>query len=179
MTIRRPDPRERLDPEAGDPLASAVWIRPFAPGDGRAVRELVARVLGEFDLPLDTAGTDADLLDVEASYRAGGGEFWVVEDGTGRIVGTCGIWPVPGEAGRCELRKMYLDPSLRGRGMGRQLLETALDHARRTGRARVELETHHGMTAAMALYEARGFREIAREGACTARCDRAYALELE
>ncbi|HUP19255.1 MAG TPA: GNAT family N-acetyltransferase [Gemmatimonadota bacterium] len=178
MTIRRPDPREQQPPEAGDPLASAVWIRPFARGDDRAVRELVTRVLGEFDLTLDPEGTDADLADVEAAYRGGGGEFWVVEDGTGRIVGTCGLWPVPGDAARCELRKMYLDPSLRGRGMGRQLLETALEHARAAGRTRVELETNHRMTAAMALYEAYGFRRTAHGGACTARCDRAYALEL-
>lgn len=178
MTIRRPDPRELRETEPGDPLAAAIWIRPVLPGDTRAVRDLVARVLAEFELVLDPAGTDADLADIEASYRAGGGEFWVVEDGTGRIVGTCGIWPVPGDGARCELRKMYLDPSLRGRGMGRQLLETALAHARRLGRTRVELETHHRMTTAMALYEAYDFREVAHEGACAARCDRAYALDL-
>lgn len=179
MTLRRPDPRELQRQEPGDPLAAAIWIRPYLPGDAGAVRELVARVLAEFDLALDPGGTDADLADVESAYRADGGEFWVVEDGTGRVVGTCGIWPVPGDGARCELRKMYLDASLRGRGMGRQLLATALDHARRAGRARVELETHHRMTAARALYEAHGFREVAHDDAGASRCDRAYALDLD
>jgi GNAT superfamily N-acetyltransferase len=72
---------------------------------------------------------------------------------------------------------MYLRLEWRGRGLGRQLLETALDHARRSGRSRVELETNRAMTAAIALYESRGFRAI--EGETCDRCDRKFALQLE
>ncbi len=178
MTIRRPDPRSlgAGDVQPDDPLASAIWIRPAARADQPAVRELVERVLGEFGLALDPDDTDADLDDIELAYRVRGGEFWVVEDGHGRIVGTCGMWVFPGDEGRGELRKMYLDDSLRGRGLGRRLLDTALTHARDAGLTRVELETNAAMTAAIGLYRSAGFAEI--EADTCSRCDRRFALEL-
>ena len=179
MSIRRPDPRNPAGemPLDEDPLASAFWIRGFRREDASAVREIVFGVLAEFGLAPDHAGTDVDLSDVELHYLVPGGGFWVVEDGRGRIVGTCGLWLDPDEPARCELRKMYLLPDWRGRGLGGQLLETALGHARSAGRTRVELETNRAMTAAIGLYESRGFREI--EGETCARCDRRFALELE
>jgi putative acetyltransferase len=179
MSIRRPDPRHPggETPLEDDPLASAYWIRSFRRDDAREVCELVFGVLEEFSLAPDHAGTDVDLSDVELHYQARGGGFWVVENGRGRIVGTCGLWLDPGDPACCELRKMYLRPNWRGRGLGGQLLQTALDHARATGRRRVELETNRAMTAAIGLYESRGFREI--EGETCARCDRKFALELD
>jgi putative acetyltransferase len=160
-----------------DPLASAFWIRGFEPRDAQVVRDLVFGILEEFGLAADHAGTDADLSDIELHYLAPGGAFWVVEDGRGRVVGTCGLWLDPGDPSRCELRKMYLRPQWRGRGLGGQLLEAALAHAAAAGRRRVELETNRAMTAAIALYQSRGFREIG--GETCARCDRKFALELE
>jgi putative acetyltransferase len=178
MSIRRPDPRHPGGemPLEQDPLASAYWIRSFRRDDAREVRELVFGVLDEFGLAPDHAGTDVDLSDVELHYQARGGDFWVVEDGRGRVVGTCGLWLDPDDPAACELRKMYLRQEWRGRGLGKQLLETALNHARSTGRERVELETNHAMTAAVGLYESRGFHEI--EGETCARCDRKFALDL-
>ncbi len=178
MTIRRQDPR--LDPERDrdrQEESEGVWIRPYLGVDQGQVRELVARVLGEFGLELDPRGTDSDLLDVDGSYRRGGGDFWVVESSAGRIVGTCGVWPHASDRGLCELRKMYLDPVLRGRGMGRQLLELALDHARSAGFRRMELETNHAMEAAIALYESAGFTPLKADPEAP-RCDRRFSLDL-
>ena len=101
-----------------------------------------------------------------------------MESPGGRIVGACGVWPDPKERGRCELRKMYLDASLRGRGMGRQLLDIALEHARAAGFRRMELETNHAMTAAIGLYQRSGFQEIAGGSDCAARCDRMFGMDL-
>ena len=180
MTIRRPDPRG-TDPERDRDRTletAAVWIRPFLGVDQTQVRTLVGRVLGEFGLELDPRGTDSDLDDVDDGYRRKGGEFWVVEQSGGWIVGTCGVWPDPSDPRVCELRKMYLDPALRGRGMGGQLLELALDHARSAGFRRMELETHHAMVAAIALYEGAGFTEVPVESTCAARCDRRFGMDL-
>ena len=178
MTIRRPDPRYPGGdtPLEEDPLASAYWIRTFERGDAARVRELVFEVLAEFGLSPDHAGTDLDLSDVERHYLVRGGGFWVVEDGRGRIVGTCGLWLDPEDPEGMELRKMYLRPEWRGRGIGKALLATALDHARRTGRKTIELETNRAMTDAIGLYTSRGFREI--EGETCARCDRRFRLDL-
>lgn len=185
MTIVRPDPRGggETDP-AKDPLASAVWIRPYRDADAVAVRSVVERVLAEFDLALDRAGVDADLEDVESAYRTRGGEFWVVEDGRGQVVGTCGLWIDPDDPGRCELRKMYLEASLRGLGMGRRLLAGAVDHARRAGCRTMELETNRAMQAAIALYERHGFRPVDDPSAapgseCGGRCEARFRLDLD
>lgn len=179
MSIRRPDPRSLGGdtPVDEDPLASAFLIRAFRPEDADAVREIVFGVLDEFGLAPDHAGTDVDLSDIERHYRARGGEFWVVEDGRGRLVGTCGLWIFPDDATRAELRKMYLVPDWRGRGLGGQLLELALAHARARPCQVVELETNRAMTAAIGLYQSRGFREV--EGPPeSSRCDRRFELEL-
>jgi putative acetyltransferase len=180
VTIRRSDPRgiDRERERDEEPIDVAVWIRPYLGIDASAARTLVERVLGEFNLALDPRGVDRDLDDIEDSYRRRGGEFWVVEDATGRLVGTCGVWPDPVDPKRCELRKMYLDPSLRGRGIGSQLLELALDHARTAGFRRMELETNHAMEAAIALYQRAGFVEQNTESSCAARCDRMFGMEL-
>lgn len=179
MTIRRPDPRgqDRERDRAETPAAAAIWVRPYLEVDAAATRALVERVLAEFGLALDPRGVDRDLEDVDGSYRRRGGEFWVVEDSTGRVVGTCGVWPHPTDEMLCELRKMYLHPDLRGRGIGLRLLELALAHARGAGFRRMELETNSAMTAAMALYRRAGFVE-AEGAACASRCDRRFVMDL-
>ena len=53
-------------------------------------------------------------------------------------------------------------PPLRGRGLGRVLMEAAIAHARAAGADRIELGTSQDDVAAMALYESLGL--INREG---------------
>ena len=177
MSIRRTDPRETSEWTSKDPLAGAVVIRPAIASDAPAVRDLVVEVLTEFGLAHDPSGTDSDLDDIRQSYRRGGGEFWVVEDDRGRLVGTCGVWPDPDDRDRCELRKMYLLPEARGRGLGRRLLDLSLARARQGSWKRMELETHHTMTDAIGLYERAGFRPLPG-GACASRCDRRFGMSV-
>lgn len=157
--------------------------------DGPAVRELVFSVLREFGLEPDPDGTDADLVDLEASYRDAGGHFEVVEDEAGRIVGTWGLTPVvhmstssPSDAvghaaGKgLELRKMYLRPEARGRGLGRECLERAIGWARAHAATHIELETHSVLRQAIALHEKNGF--VRAGGPSSARCDGTMVLSL-
>ena len=60
------------------------------------------------------------------------------------------------------LEELYIVPERRGRGLGRALLETAMEHARERGAARIELNTSENDVAARALYESVGFTN--REG---------------
>jgi ribosomal protein S18 acetylase RimI-like enzyme len=53
-------------------------------------------------------------------------------------------------------------PGRRGHGLGRTLLEAAIDHARQRGAARIDLNTSVDDVAARALYENAGFTN--REG---------------
>jgi GNAT superfamily N-acetyltransferase len=60
------------------------------------------------------------------------------------------------------LEELYVVPERRGHGLGRALLEAAMDHARERGAARIDLGTSEDDTAALALYESAGFTN--REG---------------
>lgn len=159
--------------DARDP--TDLRLRPAGDADAPGVRALVESVLHEFGLKPDPQGTDRDLAALEASYRQRGGEFLVLEDATGRLLGCAGLYPLDAE--RVELRKMYFIPALRGRGMGRALLQHLLARARALGFRRVELETASVLEDAMRLYEAAGFQRQ-MHAVQAARCDRAYALDL-
>jgi ribosomal protein S18 acetylase RimI-like enzyme len=65
-----------------------------------------------------------------------------------------------------HLEELYVAPPQRGRGIGRALLEAAMDAARERGAARMDLGTSEDDTAALALYESAGFtnRERAPDG---------------
>jgi putative acetyltransferase len=128
-------------------------IREVAPEDIPDVIALVTETLAEFGLAFgEGSPTDEQLRALPGSYE--GGAFWVAYDGS-RLLGTCGMFPV--SPGVLELRKMYLRPAARGTGLGKQLLDTALDWARARGATHVVLDTVHAMTRAIAFYEAHGF----------------------
>ena len=150
-------------------------IRLATAADAPAARAVVFPVLESYGLRPEPAGTDADLFDLEAAYFRCGGAFWVAEDGRGRIVATCGLSPVDAQA--VELRKMYVLPDARRRGLASRLLELALAFAKARGFERVELETASVLREAIALYRKAGF--VPRPGAvAVARCDQAYVLDL-
>jgi putative acetyltransferase len=161
-------------------MQTAPELRRAVPEDSAAAYALVAASLAEFGLKPDPSGTDADLADFGTHYFARGGDFVVLLDRQGALVGTCGLYPVEGAADRprtVELRKMYLCPSLRGQGQGRRLLEWALARARELGFRRMTLETASALKDAIALYERNGFRPDCG-GAHSCRCDLAYARDL-
>jgi ribosomal protein S18 acetylase RimI-like enzyme len=62
----------------------------------------------------------------------------------------------------CYLEELYVVPDKRGRGIGRALMEAAMDLARAEGAAHMDLGTGEDDTAARALYEKLGFDN--REG---------------
>ena len=95
------------------------------------------------------------------------GVFLVVEDesaepGQRAEVGCGGIRRIPdGPAGaRYEVKHLYLDPSTRGRGWGRLLLDELERRARGWGAAELVLDTHHTLAAAGGLYASAGFESI-------------------
>ena len=150
-------------------------LRPANNEDREKITDLVYGVLREYGLKPDGACTDADLKDIEHSYFGRGGTFSVLEEQDGSIVGAYGLYPV--DKRTCELRKMYLRSSYRGKGLGKLLLEDALAEARRMGFERMTLETASVLKEAIALYKSYGFVEYEPEH-LSSRCDQAYVLEL-
>ncbi len=82
--------------------------------------------------------------------------LWLAEL-DGRLVGSIGI--IGREAGAAQLRWFLVDPEVRGRGLGRQLLEEALAFCREAGCRSVFLWTVSVLTPAARLYTAAGFHK--------------------
>jgi ribosomal protein S18 acetylase RimI-like enzyme len=70
-----------------------------------------------------------------------------------------GIWSAGLEA---YLQELYVIPALRGRGIGRALMEATIELCRERGADGIDLNTGETDTAARALYESMGFTN--REG---------------
>jgi putative acetyltransferase len=66
----------------------------------------------------------------------------------------------PLEAGVCELKRLYVRPAFRGRGIGFALSEMLIREAIETGYRRMRLDSIDTMTSALSLYRRFGFREI-------------------
>lgn len=152
---------------------SEITLRPATADDQDEVRALIFAVLDEYELEPAPKTTDADLYDLEGFYADG--MFEVLETASGEIVGTVGLKPRGN--GAVELRKMYLKPSSRGRGLGKRLLKRAIEGARELGANRIELETARVLQEAIGLYEKFGFVPVEREDR-ERRCDTVLALDL-
>jgi GNAT superfamily N-acetyltransferase len=77
-----------------------------------------------------------------------------------------------------ELKRMYLRPDQRGRGLGKELLALALDWARANEMRVVRLDTSERMVAAQRLYEANGFERVPGEAPRQGQCRLLYELRL-
>src|SRR5205823_11485200 len=88
-----------------------------------------------------------------------GGCLLLARDGDGAAIGIVGLKPLaPGTA---EIKRLYIVPAARGGGLGRALIERAIDEARARGYQRVRLDSHRAsMGPAIALYRRLGFYEV-------------------
>jgi putative acetyltransferase len=145
-------------------------IVPFGPSHVDGFRSLVVETLREFGFEPD-AELDGDLVDPSASYVA----LWVAVDDDD-VVGSVALRELGG--GTVELKRMYLRPDQRGRGLGKDLLALALDWARANEIQVVRLDTSERMVAAQRLYEANGFERVPGEAPRQGQCRLLYELRL-
>lgn len=115
----------------------------IVPGFGLAFEAFVARTVAEY------------ILDTGAK-----GRIWMAEHG-GRLVGCTAI--VLRDENRGQLRWVLVDQSARGLGLGKRLVNDALQYCRDNSRKEVFLETTDGLPESLALYDALGFEVVSDE----------------
>lgn len=162
-------------------LSDGALLRPIAPTDDAAMAAVIRSVMPEFGACGDGfAINDPEVDWMSRAYAAPLHAYFVlVRDG--RVLGGAGVAPLAGgDAGTCELRKMYFLPEARGLGAGAAMMARCLDAARGFGFRQCYLETLTGMDAAMRLYERSGFRRIDGPMGATGHggCNTFYLLDL-
>lgn len=109
------------------------------------------------ELYADRPGSIHSVSASAAEMGSPGGDFLLVT-WEGRTVGCGGIKRI--DPRTCEIKRMYLLPEVRGRGLSAVLLEALELRARELGYERVRLDTGDRQPAAKRLYERGGYREI-------------------
>jgi DNA-binding MarR family transcriptional regulator/GNAT superfamily N-acetyltransferase len=86
---------------------------------------------------------------------------WIAER-DGEIVGT--VMVVEKTKTVSQLRLLLVEPTARGLGIGRRLVQEVIDFSRRAGYKRVRLWTQSELTSARKIYKAAGFEIVGKEG---------------
>ena len=154
-------------------MSTLLDIRRYRDGDAAEVCALFVRVNRLLAPPHLAEAFEgyiarslAEEIDViPAYYGARRGAFFVVR-AEGRLIGMFGL-EAAGE-GAMELRRMYVDPDVRRRGIARRMLAFAEAEAKRSGACEMALSTSDIQKEALALYRAAGYRETHEEIAADA-----------
>ena len=118
--------------------------------------------------PFDAALADEAKREISARYggddtEPGGAPasvdaFLVARDDAGEVAGCGALRRI--DATTYELKRMYVRPQMRGRGLSRAILAALEQEAARLGASRVVLETGTLQHEAIGLYESAGYRPI-------------------
>jgi len=132
-------------------------IRPAEAGDIPEVRAMLKEYLDWIGLDLAFQDIDAELNGLPGDYAPPLGALLVASDGT-VLVGMIGLRPIDDRI--CEMKRLFVRPDARGRGLARQLIDSILAEARRLKYHEIRLDTLPMMGDAQKLYVAMGFADI-------------------
>ena len=132
-----------------------MQIVDFAPAHAAAFKALNEAWITRY-FTLDAK--DIEVLSApETKIIAPGGQILMAVEG-GEAVGCCALLRL--DDGAYELAKMAVTPGQQGKGLGRALLEAAIERAKAMGASRMWLETNSALGPALSLYRSLGFKPV-------------------
>ena len=131
-------------------------VRDYTPQDAAAFRDLNLAWVEKF---FTVEAEDRAQLDDPKTHILDKGGAILIAEYEGEAVGTVGLVPGHGD-GVLELIKMSARSDVQGKGIGRALMDAAIEKAREMGASQIWLETNTSLEAALALYRKSGFREL-------------------
>lgn len=135
-------------------IAGIRCLTPDSPAQWAEGKRLVQEYAASLKVDLCFQGFDQELANFEREYGPPEGCFFLEENGQG----CAGLRRFAD--GVSEMKRLYVSPQGRGRGIGEALARSVVEEARRLGYRRLVLDTLPDMKAAQALYRSLGFREI-------------------
>ncbi|HEY8106445.1 MAG TPA: GNAT family N-acetyltransferase [Gemmatimonadales bacterium] len=140
--------------------ASAVAaIRPAGgPAEIEVVRRLFEEYAAELGVDLGFQGFEEEVATLPGAYAQPRGALLLAWSAD-LPAGCAGVRPLGPDV--CELKRLFVRPAYRGRGLARQLSMAVLAEARARDYRRIRLDTLPGMVEAQRLYRDLGFQEIA------------------
>ena len=143
-------------------MIKAIQIRPIEPNDNIDLAKVIRGALEEFGA--NKPGTvyfDPTTDALFELFNNTPGSFYYVALLNDVLVGGAGIFPTENlPNGTCELVKLYLHKDARGTGLGKQLLNKAMNWAKEFGYQQVYLESMPELSKAVSIYENVGFQRI-------------------
>jgi len=121
--------------------------------DLAAIRELILEYATSLGVDLSFQHIEEELGTLETFYEV----ILVAREDDG-VAGCVALRHIDDEL--CEMKRLYIRPHFRGRGIARALVQAIIDLARARGYARMRLDTLPSMRDAMRLYESFGFVDI-------------------
>lgn len=131
-------------------------FRPPKPGDLGWIIHRHGTVISEefgWDGQFEAMVTDI-IAEFVRNYDASSDRCWIAEH-DGEIAGS--VFLVRDDDTTAKLRVLYVEPHMRGHGLGRKLVEKAVREAKKIGYQRVVLWTTRGLDSARKIYEGVGF----------------------
>ena len=141
-----------------------MTVRAATGADLDAIRRLLREYVAWLKVDLSFQGFEEELAGLPGEYAPPSGRLLVAEDRAPElapgITGCVALRRIDDET--CEMKRLYVRPAFRGKGVGRLLVEGVTTEARSIGYERMRLDTvESSMQDAIALYRRLGFREIA------------------
>ena len=143
-------------------MNTTIQIRPIEANDNIDLAKVIRGALEEFGA--NKPGTvyfDPTTDALFELFNNTPGSYYYVAVINDVLVGGAGIFPTENlPDGTCELVKLYLHKDARGTGLGKQLLNKAMDWAKEFGYQQVYLESMPELSKAVSIYENVGFQRI-------------------
>jgi len=129
-----------------------------SPAQVAQARELFLEYAQSLGFSLCFQNFDKELADLPGDYAPPDGRLLLAEH-EGQLAGCVALHKLSAEI--CEMKRLYLRPQFRGKGLGRALADRIIAEARAVGYRRMRLDTVEPvMKDAVAMYRKLGFREI-------------------
>jgi len=140
-------------------LKPLTFTQAESPTQIAQARELFLEYAHSLGFSLCFQNFDKELAGLPGDYAPPEGRLLLVEC-EGQLAGCVALHSL--EPGICEMKRLYLRPQFRRKGLGRALADRIIAEARRIGYQRMRLDTVEPiMKDAVAMYRKLGFREIA------------------